>query len=160
MAILDWIATPIVNAVVAPFTDLFKSYLNKQITESELRAKMVTALIAGFADVEKAYADSLAKTFASFMDAAKQSRLMQSVWAAVALSQLAVLLWHQVGIPALVLWMRSGNPDWVYPSSGTTVEWSYLLIALCLGGGAIALKMAPGSGSAAQIESLKKLIVK
>lgn len=119
--------------------DAFKAYEQKQITLAELNAKVQTALMSAFADVQKSQSAALAQTFASFMDAAKNSALMRTVWAIVVLSQLAVLIWHQAGIPAVVYFTGHG-----YPSSGTTVEWAYLLLAACLGLGPVVLNRGPG----------------
>lgn len=145
---------PILSAIAGQlFSGLegaWQAYVNKEISKDELHAKIEQALIASFADVEKAYADSLTKTFASFMDAASRSVLMQQVWATVAITQLFVLLWHQVGIPAVVYMTGHG-----YPPSGTTVTWAYALLALCLGGGALAMKTGPGASRIA--EDLKAL---
>src|SRR5690606_5411041 len=113
---------------------------------------LLEALLATFAEIEKAHADALAKTYASFMQAMAQSKLMQTVWGAVVISQLFVLLWHQAGIPALVYLTGAG-----YPSSGTTVEWAYLLLAGCLGMGPVVLRSGPGAGNiGAQLKSLIK----
>lgn len=152
-AIFSSLGGPIVEALLKPVSDIFQAYFNKQITEAELREKFQQALLTAFTQVESAYADSLNKTFASFMDAAKQSKLMQDVWACVALSQLAVLLWHQVGISTLCFFLANKS---CWPSSGSTVDWAYALLALCLGGGAIALKSGPGSG--ALTDNLKRLV--
>lgn len=148
-AIASAIAGPLIDRLVSPFTDLFKSYLNKEISADQLRSEMVKAMLAAFAQVETAEADALAKTYASFMQAATQSLLLQVVWASVTISQLLVLLWHQVGIPALVYWTGEH-----YPSSGSTVEWAYALIAACLGLGPIALRTGPGAPNIAAWKSL------
>lgn len=134
------------NSFIGKALDAFVAYQNKQISMEELRTKVQEAMFATFAEVEKAYADSLTKTFASFMDAAKTSVLMQRTWAIVALTQLFVLLWHQLAIPALVTFGFVTR----YASSGGTIDWAYALLALCLGGGAITLKTGPGSGKLAQ----------
>lgn len=131
----------IVDALLSNFTTLFKAYFDKQITEAQLREKLTEALITSFADVEKAHADSLTKTFASFMDAVTKSKLMQATWAAVALSQLAVIIWFQIGVPALMFFVY---PGFEYPSSGTTADWAYALVMLCLGGGAYSRATAGG----------------
>ncbi|RZN01679.1 hypothetical protein CWO91_32995 [Bradyrhizobium genosp. SA-3] len=54
---------------------------------------------------------------------------MQKVWGFAIISQLLVLLWHQVGIPAIVALGVITR----YPSSGTTVEWAYLLVGALMG---------------------------
>jgi hypothetical protein len=129
----------LVPILTGSLADAFKAYEQRQITMAELQAKVQEALISAFAEVQKSQSAALAQTFASFMDGAKNSALMRAVWAAVVLSELGVLLWHQVGIPALV--NATGN---AYPGSGATVEWSYLLIAACLGLGPVVLNRGPG----------------
>jgi hypothetical protein len=136
------ILSALCNSIFGNLTQAFTAYLNKQITEAELKEKLQAAMLSGFADVEKAYAESLTQTFQSFMQAAAQSKLMQCVWASVALSQLLVLLWHQVGIPAVSFFFSVR-----YPSSGATVDWAYALVMFCLGGGAISMRFGPGSNS-------------
>ncbi len=152
-ALLEPIISALGGKLLDNIEDAFKTYVAGQITREQLAVKLQEALLSTFADVEKSYAASINATFDSFMKAAAQSKLMQQVWAAVALTQLIVLLWHQVGIPALV-YLTGAR----YPSSGATVDWAYALLALCLGGGAITLKTGPGSGS--MIDGLKKLVGK
>src|SRR4051794_9404940 len=98
MGLLTMLGGPLIKAITDSFLgkalDAFTSYNNKQISLEELHTRVQQALLATFAEVERAYADSLNKTFASFMDAAKTSVFMQHVWGAVALSQLIVLLCH------------------------------------------------------------------
>lgn len=141
----------IVDALLGNVTGLFKAYFDKKISEAELRAKVLEALMASFADVEKAYADSVTKTFGSFMEAASKSKLMQATWAAVCLSQLCVVLWHQVGIPALMFW---GYPGLHYPSAGTTADWANAMVLFCLGGGAYSQRSAGGG----MLDKLKDLM--
>ncbi len=125
--------------LIPSLAGIAEQFKRGEIDKATMQARMHEATQAALAEVGKAHADAIAKTFASFMDASKSSPLMQRVWGAVTLSQLAVLLWHQVGIPAYVHW--TGLP---YPSSGATVEWAYLLLAFCLGGGPILLRGGPG----------------
>lgn len=130
----------IVDALLGKVFGLIEAYMTKQVSMEELRAGMVKALIESMAEVEKANSVAVAQTFNSFMGAMVQSRLMKIVWAVVVLTQLFVLLWHQIGIP---MWVRLFGG--VYPSAGTTLEWAYLLIAFCLGAGPLILKTGPGA---------------
>lgn len=156
-AIFSAVGGQLVDSLLGRVTGLFEAYFKKQISEAELRTKLHMALLETVREVEKAHADALAKTYASFMDAMKQSLLLQVVWAAVTLSQLFVLLWHQFGIPYIVYYMReAGNGDFRYPSSGTTVEWSYLLLAACVGMGPVVLRSGPGVGTLT--DRLKQMI--
>lgn len=139
---------PILQAITGSLfekvADTFQAYFNKQISREEAQARVSAALFAAFAEVEKSHAESLARTFEAFMGALKTSKVLQFGWLLVVVTQLAVLVWHQVGIPAYVH-IRSMP----YPSSGTTVEWAYLLLAACLGMGAVLLRAGPGSGNIA-----------
>lgn len=153
-AIFEKIGGGLIDRLISPFTDLFKAYINKQITQEELRAGMVKALLSSVTEIEKSHADSINKTYATFMEAASRSVVLQVVWAAAALSQLLVLLWHQVGISTLC-YIVGNKACW--PSSGTTVDWSYAVLMFCLGGGAVALRTGPGK---LDTDKLKALIGK
>ncbi len=149
-SIASAIAGPLVNALIAPFVTIFTAYINKQITIEQLRAQMTEALLTAFAEVEKSHADALAKTYDSFMQAASKNATMTRVWAAVTLSQLVVLLWHQMGIPAIV---ALGLVE-KYPSSGGTVDWAYALVGACVGFGPLVLRTGPGGPNLAALKSV------
>lgn len=138
----------LVGALLGPLEAMYREYINGQISKEQLAEKLQEAILASLVQIEGALYDSITKTYASFMQAAVQSKTMQRVWACVALSQLVVLLWHQVGIPALIYW-RGGS----YPSSGTTVDWAYALLALCLGAPALTSRIGPAATWA--VDSLK-----
>lgn len=136
----------------------FELYNSKQISMEELKQKLNENLIDAVKATEVAHAEALAKTYASFMGALEKSYLMQVVWASVTISQLLVLLWHQMGIPFFVLLMRQTVPGWTYPSSGSTVEWAYLLLGACIGAGPLVLRGGPGAGNLT--DRLKSLVGK
>lgn len=132
--------------IIGPILDLADKYLNRQITKDQLEAQLKIAITQAFADVERAHAESLTETYKAFIGAAKDNRTLSMGWAVTLYSQLLVLLWHQVGIPAYAKFVGP------WPSSGTTVDWAYALVALCLGGGAMMLR---GSGGVmGQLKSL------
>ena len=155
MNLIGWltggILQTVLGSIMKPLEDCFTQYINKQITQAQLQEKVQEALLAGFATVEGQFQDSLNKTYASFMDTVKQSKIMQWIWSIVVVTQLVVLLWHQVGIPAFV--RITGSP---YPSSGTTVEWAYALLALCLGAPALSARIGPAASWASN--SLSNLV--
>jgi hypothetical protein len=134
----------------------FEMYNNKQISMEELKVQLQSVLVNAVKEVEVAHADALARTYASFMGAVEKSLLMQCVWAAVTISQLCVLLWHQIGIPFFVMLMRQTVPGWSYPGSGSTVEWAYLLLGACIGAGPLVLRGGPGAGNLT--DRLKSLV--
>jgi hypothetical protein len=133
---------------------ILKDFQDRKITEAELFEKLRAALLQSFADVEKAHADLIAKTFESFQQTLRTSPMMQVAWCWVVYTQLAVLLWHQAGIPAFVKITGSG-----YPSSGSTVEWAYALLGFMFGAGAMLLRTGPGA-SGGLLDNLKKAIGK
>lgn len=151
--IIGAVGGQLVDVLLGRITGLFESYFKKEISLEELRAGVLKSLLQTVSEVEKSHAETLAKTYATFMQAMVQSRLMQVVWASATLSQLFVLLWHQVGIPFIVFMGWTAR----YPSSGTTVEWSYLLLGACLGLGPLVLRGGPG---ALPVDRYKSLISK
>ena len=66
-ALLGYLQKSAHGSLALYFTKIFEAYFNKQITAEQLRAQMIEATLATFADVEKAYADALSKTFAASM---------------------------------------------------------------------------------------------
>jgi len=131
----------IITTVAAKLLSLYKAHQRGEITKAELDAEVQKAQIEGATEVDKAQYAALEDTYESFMEAARRSRIIAIGWAVTLFTQLAVLLWHQAGIP-LYTWY-SGNS---YPSSGTTVEWAYLLVAGLLGVGPLVLRASPGLG--------------
>lgn len=144
-ALLAALSGPLVDGLLGRITALVQSYLNKELSQAQLRAELERALLAAAAEVEKQHAETLAKSYAAFLATTRHSPLLQRAFAAVIYSQLGVLLWHQLGIPAYVA--IAGR---VYPSSGTTVEWAYLLLAACLGLGSVVLRAGPGASAFAR----------
>jgi hypothetical protein len=140
-AIFSTIGMPLINAFLEKGLDAFKAYENKQISIEQLKDQLYAAMTSAIKDIEVAHAEALAKTYASFMDAMKQSVLMQRVWASVVISQLGVLLWAQLGVP--LLFAFGMLPNW---KAGTTAEWAYLLVGACLGMGPMVLRSGPGAG--------------
>ncbi len=147
--IVSMLGGQIVDRLFSGINDVIARYQQKQITEIEARQAIQTLLLGAVKDVEVAHADLIAKTYATFMGVVEKNRMVAIVWAVAAVSQLAVLLWHQIGIPFLVYVYREwwGVAKFAYPSSGTTVEWAYALLGGLLGLGALALRGGPGATS-------------
>ncbi|WP_027578498.1 hypothetical protein [Bradyrhizobium sp. Ai1a-2] len=149
---LATILTSIAPMVIGKLADAFKAYEQKQISLAELQAKVAQALMECFSEVMRSETDALAKTFASFGQVMANSRLVRIVWAIIVLSQLGVLVWQQLGVPAVVyLW------GGVWPSAGATIDWAYLLIAGMCGLGPVVLNAGPGK---VNVDALKTPIGK
>ena len=135
--------------------DIWVAYINKQITREQLIEKLNEASLGVVKEIEAANDDALKATYEAFQATLRTSRVIQAAWVVLFVSQTAVLVWHQVGIPALCFVL---NDPHCYPSSGTTVQWAYLLLAFQLGAGPIVFRAGPGAGSIASM--LKGLIGK
>jgi hypothetical protein len=153
----------LVNSILGPFLGLAESYFKKQISLAELKVKMGEAILSGFVSVEKSHAESVTATFSSFMTTVGNNKFMQWVWGFVVVSQTLVLIWHQAGIPAVVRICRMGlafeSAAWKscsYPSSGTSAEWAYLLIAALCGVGVAMLRAGPAKPNASFWQNLTK----
>jgi hypothetical protein len=151
-AIISSLGGVFINKFIDDALAAFTAYQNKQISVEELKDRLLGLMVNAARDVEISHADALAKTYASFMDAMKQSRLMQIMWACTVGSQLFVLVWHQLAIPFIAFAFAVR-----YPSSGETVNWAYLLLGACLGMGPLVLRNGPGTLST---DKLKALITK
>jgi len=125
--------------------DAFKAYENKQISMEELRTKLLGLMLSAAKDIEVAHADALAKTYASFMDAMKTSKVIQYGWATALYSQIFVLFWSQWVVPMLFAYGLLGV-GW---RAGTSAEWAYLIVVGLLGMGPVVLRSGPGAGDIA-----------
>lgn len=153
-SIISALGGTIIDSLLGKITGVFQAYFNKQITEAQLREQIQAAMLSTFAEVETAHADLTAKTYESFQQTLRTSPTMQRAWCWVVYSQLAVLLWHQAGIPLFVKVTGQG-----YPSSGSTVEWAYALLGFMFGAGAMMLRTGPGS-SGGLLDALKRTVGK
>lgn len=141
------LVTALAPVLIGKLADAFAAYEKKQITLAELNARMSQALMESFTEVMKSQSDALGKTFATFGDMIKNSRLVRMVWATVVLSQLFVLVFQQIGVPAIVYF---GGGHW--PSAGATIDWAYLLIAGLCGLGPVVLNAGPGKVNLDQVK--------
>lgn len=156
-AIVSFFAGPLVDKLIAPLTHIFDGYINKQITEAQLREQVQALLIGAFKDIEIEHSADLAKTYATFWGAADtdKTNLMKIMWAAALGSQIFVLFWAQWCAPVLYAY---GFMDRGW-HAGSTVEWAYLLIGSLLGLGPLVLRSGPSAGGGI-VGSLKTLIGK
>lgn len=141
--ILSLLSGPLLDKLLAPLTDIFKAYINKQITEAQLREQVQALLIGASKDVEVEHAEVLSRTYASFVDAMKSSALMQRVWTIVVMSQLFILFWSQFGVPLLFAYGLLPH-GW---HAGSTADWAYAVVLGLMGLGPVVLRTGPGSGT-------------
>lgn len=155
MAILEILGGKVIESLTknlfAGATDVFKSYINKEISETEAMGKLQQVLVQSFQQIEVTHAQELTKSYTAFISAAKDNKTMARAWAVTLYSQLFVLFWHQFVVP-FVAWVGMAPGRW---SSGSTVEWSYALIAGLLGLGVMGLRTGPAK---LDMETFKKLV--
>lgn len=137
-SILAALGSSAFSSLLAPITDIVKSFMSKEISEAEAAEKLASAITEWSARVEIAHAETVSKTFESFQQTLRSSSIVQHAWAFLFYSQTVVLVWHQFGIPALLFFVY--EPGTRYPSSGGTVEWAYLLLGFMLGASSLMLK--------------------
>jgi hypothetical protein len=128
--IVNALAGGIANAAV----EAFKLYQNKQINEAEFESRVRQSALESASKIEtawaKAAADITAETQKTVRDSFNApSWVARNAWAFVVVSQTLVLLWYQVGVPALVYftatpWPRTGD---------LLLQWAYALVAGALG---------------------------
>lgn len=126
---------------------IWTQYIQKEITKEQLLTELQKALLAAVVEVERAHADAIKATFASFMGTVASTPIVARAYVTVLLAQCGVLVWVQVGVPFLS-WMTGAD----YPSAGTTIDWAYALVAGLCGLGPLVMKTTPAD--------LKKLIGK
>jgi hypothetical protein len=141
-AIFSQVGMGMINAVLGQFLEAFKAYENKQISVEQLKDQLYGIMVNAARDVEVAQADALTKTYASFMGAMVQSKILQWVWATAVISQLFVLFWSQFLVP--LLFSFGLLTSW---KAGTTADWAYLLVGALLGMGPMVLRAGPAGGS-------------
>jgi hypothetical protein len=144
--IFSTIGMPLINGILDKALDAFRAYENKQISVEQLKDQLYGLMLGAIKDIEVSHSETLAKTYASFMDAMKTSVLLQRVWAVVVLSQTFVLFWAQWCAPILYAY---GFMDRGWHAGGT-VEWAYLLVGALLGMGPMVLRSGPGAGNIAE----------
>lgn len=153
------IITAICDGLFGRLESAWEAYVKKEISKDQLLAQMQQALMSTLRDVEVAFYDSLSKTYASFMTALGNSPAMQLAWKIAVLSQLFVLVWHQLVIPWIVIAVQAyGYAGWKYPSSGSTIDYAYFLLMALIGAPAIAARGGPGSSGF--VDGLKRLVGK
>lgn len=156
--ILGSVGLQFINGFFDTALKAFTAYENKQITKEQCMAQVNEAMLSAAKDVEVAAYNALASTYGSFMNALAKSVLMQKAWVATVFSQLFVLTWHQFFIPIIVILVHWywGDMSWKYPSSGTTVEWAYLLLAGLMGMAPVVMQAGPGAGNV--LERMRAMI--
>lgn len=155
-AIFSSIGGALFDKVFGGILDIAKGVLNKQITEIEAKAKIKDVFIKGLTEIEVSHSESLAKTYASFWDAASkdETKIMKRMWAWALGSQLFVLFWSQFIVPLMYTYGAMPN-GW---KAGTSAEWAYLIVVALLGMGPAILRSGPASGGGGLIGMAKTFL--
>lgn len=150
---LSAILTSIGGAFIGKFfdsaKDIFHDYQQGKITAEECKTRLLTAMLETAKAIEVSHSETLAKTYASFMDALKVTPLLQRMWAWTVGTQLFILFWSQFFVPLLFAYQIL--PSW---KAGTTGEWAYLVVVACLGMGPVVLRSGPAAMATDKLKSL------
>ncbi len=143
--VLSGVVAAVIPLLLKTALDAFDRHERKESSREQFEAELKAAMLSALKEVEIAWVEASTKQFSAFMAAAEKSRIFQIGWVVTLVTQLAVLLWHQVGIPAWAYF----HPGQSWPSSGTTVEWAYLLVGGCVGLGPLVFRS--GNGKATEL---------
>lgn len=130
------IANLISGGLLDKITGLADSLIKGQITKAQFEAQVKIEAGRVQADIEKTWAEASSKQYESIQQTLRTSVVLQRAYAVVMISQLAVLVWYQIGAPAFLL--VTGD---AWPNPGTTIDWAYLLLAITIGGGSLVSRM-------------------
>jgi hypothetical protein len=141
----------LVGLLSGPLLELYKAHLNGKISMEQLQVELKKMLYNAFTQVEVTHAQEMTKTYGSFMETVRESKALQWMLIAVVASQTFVLVWYQWIVPLIVFYCKCK-----YPSAGSTIDWTYLLIAGLCGLGPVALRGGP-AGMATTAQAYKGL---
>lgn len=133
-AILNLIMGPLLDKLLSTGADMFKAYENKQISQMQLREQLGGLVQQAFVDVSKSANDAVTKTYASFMDTLKTTKIVQYVWAYWVASQITFLVWLELGVP---YFNQYYGLTW---HVGALDQWAYAGVMAALGLGPLVLK--------------------
>lgn len=112
-----------------------KLYQQGKITEAELKNSVEIAAKEAEVRIEQSWAENNAKIVSSIQSTIRSSKVIQKAYAITLFSQVFVLVWYQLGVPAFN--MATGA---VWPAPGASIEWAYLLIGAMIGAGPLVYK--------------------
>lgn len=141
----------LVGLLAGPLLELYKAHMAGKISMEQLKVEMGKMLYNAFTQVEVTHAQEMTKTYGSFMETVRASKELQWMLIAVVGSQTFVLVWYQWVVPLIVFYCKCH-----YPSAGSTIDWTYLLIAGLCGLGPVALRAGP-AGMATTAQAFKGL---
>lgn len=130
------IAKILTGGLLDKITGLAESYMKGQVTKAEFEAQVKIEAGKAGVEIEQAWLKAASEQYESFQKSVRSSAVLQRAYAVVMISQLAVLVFYQIGASAFLL--ATGTP---WPSPGTTIDWAYLLLATSMGGGLIVQRM-------------------
>jgi hypothetical protein len=117
-------------------TGLADSYLKGQVTKAEFEAQARIEAGKAGVEIEQAWLKAASEQYESFQKSVRSSVVLQRAYAVVMISQLAVLVFYQIGASAFKL---ATGTDWPIPQA--VIEWAYLLLGIAMGGGLIVQRM-------------------
>lgn len=122
------IVTAIVSAVTAPFFNtvqaVFHDFVNKQISQTEANAKIETARM----DMQAKLESEVTAQYESFQQTLRGSVILQRLTAAACVVELMVLVFYQLGVPAMrFIWA------WDFPRPDVDINYAYVIVLGTLG---------------------------
>lgn len=130
------IAKILTGGLLDKITGLAESYVKGQVTKAEFEAQVKIETGKAGVEIEQAWLKAASEQYESFQKSVRSSVVLQRAYAVVMISQLAVLVFYQMGASAFKL---ATGTDWPIPQA--VIEWAYLLLGIAMGGGLIVQRM-------------------
>lgn len=99
--------------------DAINLYQQGKITEAEFQS-----------NIEIATKEAETKIVESVQSTIRSSKVIQKAYAITLFTQVFVLVWYQLGVPAFNIVTGAA-----WPAPGASIEWAYLLVAAMIGAG-------------------------
>lgn len=142
-SIVSGAAGKVIGEVLDRGVDLYKAYLNKEISKQQYEAAKEQARLEAQAEIEESWAEASTKIYVAAQETLRASFqapgwLTRNAWAFVVVSQTLVLLWYQIGLPFYVYFVDipligAG----AFPRTGDDLlMWAYAIVGGALGIGA------------------------
>jgi hypothetical protein len=138
---MEALIMPLIHAILGPLLDdglkAYQAHINGEITKEQLKEHLQGLALQAGTDWVKSSNDAAVKTFDSFQQTLRVSKIAMYVWAYFMASQITFILWLEIGIPFV-----SYNWSIHYPGVGSLDTWAMTAVLTCLGVGPLVLKQA------------------
>jgi len=136
---MEAIIAAVIQAMIGPLAEdglkAYQAHINGQISHEQLQTQLKSIALSAATQWWASANDATVKTFDSFQQTLRTTRVAQRVWAYFLVSQITFIIWLELGIP-FIAWMWEIK----YPGVGSLDTWAMGAVLACLGLGPLVLK--------------------